>query len=89
MGAVMQDDALRSRGDAVNDLAQSLVEDVRERSDAERQALRKIDEDALYERAAGFLAAEFDATVEVVPEAEADAEKASQAEPFRPAILLE
>ena len=89
MGNVMQIDSLRSRGDAVNDLAQSLVEDVRERSDAERGALREIDENDLYERAAGFLAAEFDATVDVIPEADADAEKAAQAEPFRPAILLE
>ncbi|ALG82940.1 leucine--tRNA ligase [Halanaeroarchaeum sulfurireducens] len=88
MGSVMQYDGLRERGDAVNDLVQSLVADVRERSDEERQALRKIDETDVYESAAGFLAREFDATVDVVPEDETDEEKAESAEPFRPAILL-
>ncbi|MFB6094375.1 MAG: leucine--tRNA ligase [Halanaeroarchaeum sp.] len=88
MGSVMQYDGLRDRGDAVNDLVQSLVEDVRERSDEELAALRSVDETALYESAAGYLAREFDAAVDVVPEEEATAEKASDAEPFRPAILL-
>jgi leucyl-tRNA synthetase len=88
MGSVMQYDGLRERGDAVNDLVQSLVEDVRERSDEELAALREVDETDLYESAAGFLAAEFDATVDVVPESDTDEEKATSAEPFRPAILL-
>ena len=88
MGSVMEYDGLRKRGDAVNDLVQSLVADLRERSDEERQALLEIDETDVYESAAGFLAREFDATVDVVPEDETDEEKAESAEPFRPAILL-
>ena len=89
MGNVMQDDSLRDRGDEVNDLVQTLVEDARERSTSELQIHREISEEVVYERAAAFLATEFDATVEVVPEADAEAEKAGQAQPFRPAILLE
>ncbi|UWG48955.1 Leucyl-tRNA synthetase [Halanaeroarchaeum sp. HSR-CO] len=88
MGSVMQYDGLRERGNAVNDLVQSLVQDVRERSDEELAALLDIDEADVYESAAGFLGREFDATVEVVAEGESDEEKAESAEPFRPAILL-
>ena len=89
MGQVMENPDLREKGEAVNDLVGELIETVRELSDAERSIMAEIDERALYEEAADFLEAEFDATVTVVPEAEADAEKAGQAEPFRPAILLE
>jgi leucyl-tRNA synthetase len=88
MSRVMQYDSLRDRGEAVNDLVGELVEDARERSDAELAVLQEIDEADVYERAAGFLGDEFDATIEVIPEADAEAEKAAQAEPFRPAILL-
>jgi leucyl-tRNA synthetase len=88
MSQAMQYDSLRDRGESVNELAQALVEDARELSDEELVVLQEIDEGRVYERAAGFLAAEFDATIDVVPEADAEAEKATQAEPFRPAILL-
>ena len=89
MGAVMSEPELRERGDAVNDLVGNLIETVRELSEAELEAMTDIDERALYEEAAVFLESEFDATVEVVSEGDTDAEKATQAEPFRPAILLE
>ena len=89
MGTVMQFDSLRDRGDAVNELVQTLIEDARERSDSELEIFRELSEEAVYERAVGFLAGEFEATIEVLPESTAEAAKASQAEPFRPAILLE
>ncbi|QDX40097.1 leucine--tRNA ligase [Salarchaeum sp. JOR-1] len=89
MGSVMQHESLRERGNEVNDLVQELVADVRSRSDEEIETLRETDETEVYEAAAGFLAREFDANVAVIPEDEADAEKASQAVPFRPAILLD
>ncbi len=88
MGQVMKDPDLRERGEAVNDLVGDLIETVRGLDDAELEAMAEIEERDLYEEAAAFLESEFDATVEVVPEAESDAEKASQAAPFRPAILL-
>ncbi|MFW6265756.1 MAG: leucine--tRNA ligase, partial [Halanaeroarchaeum sp.] len=88
MGSVMQRDGLRERGNAVNELVQSLIQDVRERSDDELAALLDVDETDVYESAAGFLGREFDATVEVIAESESDEEKAANAEPFRPAILL-
>lgn len=89
MGKVMQHESLRERGDAVNDLVQDLVADVRERSGEELTALDEVDEQDVYERAAGYLGDEFDASVDVVPETETDAERASRAVPFRPAIDLE
>jgi len=89
MGKVMQDGALRERGDQVNKLVGNLVEDVREYDEDDRTALQELDEVEVYEDAAGFLSREFDASVEVIPEDDADAEKASQAVPFRPAILLD
>jgi len=89
MGTVMQHESLRERGDEVNDLVQDLVADVRERSDEELAALDDVDEADVYEHAAGFLARQFDAAVDVVPEAETDADRASRAVPFRPAIDLQ
>jgi leucyl-tRNA synthetase len=92
MGKVMQRDSLRSKGDAVNDLAQELVEFVRERDEDTLAALAELDERVVYESAAPFLEAEFDATVEVYAEDEDPVDpdgKASQAVPFRPAIHLE
>jgi len=89
MGKVMQRESLREKGDAVNDLAEDLVTDVRERDDDELAALDEVDETDLYEAAAGYVAREFDATVDVVPEQDADADRASRAVPFRPAIDLE
>ncbi|MFB6071976.1 MAG: leucine--tRNA ligase [Halobacterium sp.] len=89
MGEVMEREDFRERGDAVNDLVQDLVADVRERGDDELAALDEVDERDVYERAAGYLADEFDATVDVVAEDESDAERASRAVPFRPAIEIE
>ncbi|MFB6085738.1 MAG: leucine--tRNA ligase [Halodesulfurarchaeum sp.] len=88
MGRVMENPDLRERGEAVNDLVGDLIETVHGLDDAELEAMTEIDERALYEEAARFLESEFDATVEVVSEADTNEDKASQAEPFRPAILL-
>jgi len=88
MSSVMQYESMRDRGNEVNDLVQTLVADARERSEEELVALLELDEQAVYESAMGYLAREFDATVDVVPEADSDEEKAAKAEPFRPAILL-
>jgi len=92
MGKVMQNESLREKGNAVNDLAQEMVSVVREREDETLDAMEEIDEQSVYEVAADFLAAEFDAAVEVYAEDEDPhdpADKASQAEPFRPAVHLE
>jgi leucyl-tRNA synthetase len=93
MGQAMQRDALREKGDAVNDLAQEMVSFAREHTDGDLQTLRNVDEVEVYESAAEFLGREFDADVEVYREG-ADgvhdpADKARQSEPFRPAIHLE
>jgi leucyl-tRNA synthetase len=89
MSEVMSDPDLRERGDAVNDLVGDLVELVRERSDDQLGTLAAIDETGVYEDAADFLAAEFDAEVVVASEAEAeDPGRADSAVPFRPAIHL-
>ncbi|GGL29311.1 leucine--tRNA ligase [Halarchaeum grantii] len=89
MGKVMQKESLREKGDEVNDLVQDLVADVREYDEEELAALAELDEQALYGDAAGFLSREFDASVDVVPEGDAEDEKAASAVPFRPAIRLE
>jgi len=91
MGRLMDDEAMRERGNAVNDLVGDLATFVREQPDDRVSVLRDVDEVAVYEDAADVLAREFDADVEVSPaEAAADpAGKASQAVPFRPAIHLE
>ena len=89
MGQVMQRPSLRERGDEVNRLVQTLVEFVRERDDETLSALSDIDERDVYEDAAGFLADAFGASIDVVAEENTDDEKAGQAEPFRPAIVLE
>ena len=89
MGEVMSDPDLRDRGDAVNDLVGDLVELVRERSDEQLATLAAVDEAAVYEDAAGFLADEFDAEVVVAGEDDADEPgRADSAVPFRPAIHL-
>ncbi|MFB6085149.1 MAG: class I tRNA ligase family protein, partial [Halorientalis sp.] len=93
MGRVMEDPDLRERGDAVNDLAQDLVELVRERDDEALAAMADLDERAVYEDAETFLENEFDATVAVYDEDDPDAVdpegQADGAVPFRPAIHLE
>ncbi|MWV41898.1 leucine--tRNA ligase [Natrialba sp. INN-245] len=102
MGEVMQNEQLREKGDAVNALVGDLVSFVRERDDETLETLASVDELSVYEEAAPFLAREFDADVAVYAENAAkraaeeaggklvDPEgKASQAEPFRPAIHLE
>jgi leucyl-tRNA synthetase len=92
MGKVMQNEELREKGDAVNDLAQDLVEFVRERDEETLGALADLDEAGAYEQATTFLEGEFDADVEVYAEDSDPVDpdgKASQAVPFRPAIHLE
>ncbi len=92
MGEVMQDADLREKGDDVNQLAQTLVEDVRERPDDQAEVLANVDEVAVYDDARDFFEREFDADVEVyregddVPDPE---DKARHATPLRPAIHLE
>jgi leucyl-tRNA synthetase len=90
MSEVMADPELRERGDAVNELANSLIEVVRGQ-EVDRKATTEIDERATYERAGGFLEREFDAEIEIYPEEEAvdPADRASSAEPLRPAIHIE
>jgi leucyl-tRNA synthetase len=91
MGEVMEDERLRERGDAVNDLVGELVDVVRERSDEALAHLREVDERSVYESAAGFFEREFDADVVVYPEEEADesVERAGNALPLRPAVHIE
>jgi leucyl-tRNA synthetase len=92
MGEVMQDEQLREKGDAVNELVQDLVELVRERDDETLATMSEVDEASVYESASRFLADEFGADVEVW--AEDDDERvdpdgtAGDAVPFRPAIHL-
>ncbi|ESS09209.1 MAG: leucyl-tRNA synthetase, partial [uncultured archaeon A07HN63] len=93
MGEVMQDPDLRERGDAVNDLAQDLVELVRGVDDDTIAAMSKIDERSTYETAVDFLEREHGAEVTVYAE-DGDnivnpGDKASNAVPFRPAIHIE
>ncbi|WP_226022578.1 leucine--tRNA ligase [Halomicrobium salinisoli] len=92
MSEAMSNPDLREKGDAVNDLAQELVEFARGRDDDELATLADLDERAVYEDAADFLAREHDADVEVYAEdgdPEDPAGKADQAVPFRPAIHVE
>ncbi|MFB6308535.1 MAG: hypothetical protein ABEH35_04320, partial [Haloarculaceae archaeon] len=87
-----QDEALREKGDAVNDLVQDLVEVVRERDDETLAALGEVDERSVYEAAEQFLEREFDAAVEIYAEdedPEDPAGKADSAVPFRPAVHIE
>ncbi|MFB6194154.1 MAG: leucine--tRNA ligase [Halobaculum sp.] len=92
MSEAMSDPDLRERGDAVNDVAQELVEFVREAGD-EIDGLARLDERAVYESAADFLASEFDAEVEVYAEDDPEVVdpdgRASGAIPFRPALHIE
>ncbi|NHN43491.1 leucine--tRNA ligase [Halorubellus sp. JP-L1] len=93
MSEVMSDPELREKGNAVNDLVQDLVAFVRERDDDALDALEAVDERAVYEAAADFLAREFDADVEVYVEDGDDvvdpADKADRAQPYRPAVHIE
>ena len=89
MGEVMQDEQLREKGDAVNDLVQELVEVVRERDAETLDALADVDERTVYEDASAFFEREFDAAVEVYAADDTDDETAADAVPFRPAIHLE
>ncbi len=92
MGQVMQNEGLREKGNQVNDLVQELVSFAREHNNAELETLLEVDETAVYEASASFLAEEFDADVEVYREDDDPvdpADKARHAKPFRPAIHLE
>ena len=91
MGAVMDDPAMRERGDAVNDLVVDLVDVVREREADRLETLLAVDEARVYADAASFLGAEFDAEVVVTDASEASgahAEHAADARPLRPAVEL-
>jgi leucyl-tRNA synthetase len=90
MSEVMSDPDLRERGDAVNDLVQELVEFVREQTGDRLAVLESLDEADVYADAVGFYEREFDADVHVLDEAAAeDADRASGAVPFRPAVHIE
>ncbi|WP_254542883.1 leucine--tRNA ligase [Halomarina pelagica] len=89
MGEVMADPDLRERGEAVNRLVGDLAEAVRGREAATVDAMREVDERAVYADASDFLEREFDAEIEVTVEADADFERAGRATPFRPAIHIE
>jgi leucyl-tRNA synthetase len=92
MGKAMQYDSLRDRGDAVNDLVQELIDVVRGLDDDQIEAMRELDEAAVYEGAVPFLRSEFDADVEVYVEGEGahdPADRAESAVPFRPALHIE
>ncbi|WP_142860215.1 leucine--tRNA ligase [Salinigranum halophilum] len=93
MGQVMQQPDLRERGNAVNDLVGELTEQLRGLDDGTLDAMTALDERAVYEDAVDFLEREFDATVELYVEDDADivdpADRASAAVPFRPAIHIE
>ncbi len=92
MGQVMQNEALREKGNAVNALVGDLVSFARERDGATLETLAAVDEQAVYADASSFLEREFDATVQVLAEdddPEDPADKARHAQPFRPAIHLE
>ncbi|WP_332897743.1 leucine--tRNA ligase [Haladaptatus sp. CMSO5] len=92
MGKVMQHESLREKGNQVNDLVQSLVDVVRGRNDDVLATMAELDEFEVYEDAARFFGAEFDANIEIYREGEDavdPADKARHAEPFRPAIHLE
>ena len=93
MGEVMQDPALRERGDAVNRLVQELIEDTRGMDDETLAILTDIDERTVYDAAADFIGEQFDAAVEVYGETDPDVvdptDKRSAAVPLRPAIHLD
>lgn len=77
----------------MNDLVQDLVDQTRGRDESTLRAQLELDEADTYERAADFLAREFDAAVEVFAEDDDDivdpGDRASKAIPFRPAVHLE
>ncbi len=89
MASVMENDALRERGEEVNTVVARLIETVRDRGAGEVEHLDEIDELDVYDDASAFLSREFDAEVVCVPETETDDEKATDAIPLRPAIRLE
>ena len=92
MSEVMQDEDLRERGDAVNDLVQELVDVVRDRDEAELDALREVDERRVYEGASRFLGDEFGAAIQVYTADEDPVDpagKADDAVPLRPAVHIE
>jgi leucyl-tRNA synthetase len=92
MSQAMQYDSIRSRSDEAADLVEELVEFVRERPVEQLGWLGDIEEHEVYEEAARFLGAEFDAEIEIYqegPDVYDPADKAANAVPFRPAIHLE
>lgn len=89
MGEVMQDEDLREKGDVVSDLVGDLIDLARGRSGEELVDLRKVEEKAVYKGAGDFFGREFDASVEVTREENANNERAKNAIPLRPAIHIE
>ncbi|MFB6111303.1 MAG: leucine--tRNA ligase [Halobacteriaceae archaeon] len=89
MSAVMTDETLRERGEAVNDIVDELMDQLRERDREMRSAVADIDEAALYQRVASFIEREIGASVSVVAETAADDERAERAVPLRPAISID
>jgi leucyl-tRNA synthetase, archaeal and cytosolic family len=85
MSELMADPTMRERGEVINGLVGELITQLRERPQARAASLAAIDEGGVYTDAAGFLADRFDAEVEVVREADADAVRPV---PFRPELTL-
>lgn len=92
MGTVMQDPDLRERGDEVNRLVTTVVEDVRGQREEALVQREQLDETAIYSAAADFFESVFDARIELFAEDDPDIEdpagKARDALPLRPAIHL-
>ena len=93
MGELMQDEKMRERGNEVNQLVQTLVEQTRGQ-DVERVETRlAVEERAILEDASGFFGDAFDASIDVYAEDDSEVidpgDKRSEAIPYRPAIHIE
>jgi leucyl-tRNA synthetase len=89
MSEVMNDEDLRERGDAVNDVVGDILDEVRGQDETAIQTLVTIDEMELYTRVGDFIAREFDASVDIISEADAADDRAQRATPLRPAITID
>ncbi len=86
MSEVMQDERFREHGDAVQDLVQHYLENP---GDVPAERLDPGTAAATFADAAGYIGERFDAAVTVETEEDSDHDKAGQARPGRPAIVLE
>lgn len=92
MGALMDDEEMRARGDEVSSVVGEVIDLVHDRSRSTFERLRGLHETELITEAERFLQGEFDAAIEVYREGGDPvdpADRASQALPGRPAIHLD